>query len=56
MTLLLLFALHVSDEICQRREWRCIERCNAHNTIGSMEHLNCKTECREDYLHCREER
>ena len=53
--LLLVLALSAGDQVCKKREWRCIERCNADHTIGSMDHLNCKQRCHEDYLVCREE-
>ena len=50
--LFLLLLLELADIPCRVQEQRCIERCNRENTIGSMEHLNCKARCWEGYLEC----
>lgn len=57
MRWLLLLALlsFERDNFCAARERRCVQRCTDDYTVGSMEHLNCKTRCREDYLVCRKE-
>jgi hypothetical protein len=52
--MLVLLALQLSS-VCEKRRWRCIERCNEDHTIGSMSHLDCKTRCYEDFLDCRKE-
>lgn len=43
------------DSVCQKREYVCVQRCNEAHAIGSMDHLNCKYRCYEDYLSCRQE-
>lgn len=42
------------DSICRARWQRCEKRCVDVYGIGA-EQQRCNWECREDYLHCREE-
>ena len=57
--LLVLLALSTGmdcETVCRNRRWRCEKKCAEVHQVGSLDHLQCNSECAEEFLTCRKER
>jgi hypothetical protein len=41
------------DNTCRAKRFRCESFCSSSNRVGSMEHLKCNEQCRDDESFCR---